>query len=104
LLFVYPSVEVLRTVHIHAQKHLRVLRPAVLRALPEKYTRIMGIELEGVFGDGRATSRLDDSGSSLSFPQAGESKNYGQCLRKAALEMLASDGRGRLGEHGVRSL
>jgi hypothetical protein len=35
-LLAYPGVEVFRGIHIHAQEHLRVLRPAVLRALPEK--------------------------------------------------------------------
>src|SRR5215468_5555924 len=44
LLLVCPSLEVFRAVYVHAQKHLRVLRPAVLRALPEKQARIAGIE------------------------------------------------------------
>ena len=36
LLPAYPSLEVFRAVYVHAQKHLRVLCPAVLRALSEK--------------------------------------------------------------------
>src|SRR6516164_4981933 len=44
LLLVYPSREVLGGVHVHAQKHLRVLRPAVLCALPQKQARLAGIQ------------------------------------------------------------
>src|SRR6516164_9095930 len=44
LLLVYPSLEVFRAIHVHAQKHLRVLRPAVLCALPQKQARLVGIE------------------------------------------------------------
>src|SRR5262249_24824527 len=44
LLLVCPSLEVLRAIYVHAQKHLRVLRPAVLRTLAEKQARLMGIQ------------------------------------------------------------
>src|SRR5215470_3263711 len=44
LLLVCPSLEVFRAIYVHAQKHLCVLCPAVLRTLPEKQARIVGIE------------------------------------------------------------
>src|SRR5262249_3724516 len=44
LLCAYPGIEVFRGIHIHAQKHLRVLCPAVLRALAEKQASIAGIQ------------------------------------------------------------
>src|SRR5215471_4470947 len=44
LLLVCPSLEVFRAIYVHAQKHLCVLCPAVLRTLPEKQARIVGIQ------------------------------------------------------------
>src|SRR5215467_14228344 len=44
LLLVCPSLEVFRAIYVHAQKHLCVLCPAVLRALPKKQTCLVGIE------------------------------------------------------------
>src|SRR5499427_4479680 len=44
LLLVYPSLEVFRAIYVRAQKHLRVLCPAVLRALPQKQARVVGIQ------------------------------------------------------------
>src|SRR5215469_17589862 len=44
LLLVYPGFEAFRTIHVCAQKHLRVLCPAVLRALPQKQARLVGIQ------------------------------------------------------------
>src|SRR5215471_15569248 len=44
LLLACPSLEVLRAINVHAQKHLCVLCPAVLRTLPEKQARVVGIE------------------------------------------------------------
>src|SRR5215470_6277242 len=44
LLLVCPSLEVFRAIYVRAQKHLCVLCPAVLRTLPEKQARIVGIE------------------------------------------------------------
>src|SRR6267142_2965161 len=39
-----PGVEVFWRIHVYAQQHLRVLSPAVLRALTEKQARLMGID------------------------------------------------------------
>src|SRR5262249_50206094 len=44
LLPFHPGLEVFRAVYVYAQKHLRVLRPAVLRTLPEKYAGLMRIQ------------------------------------------------------------
>src|SRR5215470_2952068 len=44
LLLAHPGVEVFWRIHIHAQKHLRVLSAAVLRALAEKQARLVGID------------------------------------------------------------
>src|SRR5882762_749752 len=44
LLCAYPELEVFRTIHVHAQQHLRVLRTAVLRALAKKQTALVRIE------------------------------------------------------------
>src|SRR6516162_4434716 len=44
LLLVHPSLEVVRAIHVYAQKHLRVLCPAVLRALPQKQACLLRIE------------------------------------------------------------
>src|SRR5215472_7162060 len=44
LLLVCPGLEVFRAIYVHAQKHLCVLCAAVLRTLPEKQARIVGIQ------------------------------------------------------------
>src|SRR5277367_1589206 len=44
LLRAYPELEVLRTIHVHAQEHLRVLCPAILRALTKKQSGLVRIE------------------------------------------------------------
>src|SRR5260370_7339310 len=44
LLPAYPGVEVFWGIHVYAQEHLRVLCPAVLCALTEKSTRLMGVD------------------------------------------------------------
>src|SRR5215469_6801860 len=44
LLLVHPSLEVFRAIYVHAQKHFRVLCPAVLRALPQKHACLVGIQ------------------------------------------------------------
>src|SRR5215469_10572765 len=44
LLHAYPGLKVFRTIYVHAQKHLRVLCPAVLRTLAEEQARLVGIQ------------------------------------------------------------
>src|SRR5215472_237803 len=44
LLLAYPSIEVFRAIYVHAQKHLRVLCSAILRALPQKQARLVWIQ------------------------------------------------------------
>src|SRR5215471_4709588 len=44
LLLVCPCLEVFRAIYVHAQEHLCVLCPAVLRTLPEKQARIVRIQ------------------------------------------------------------
>ena len=44
LLFLHPSVKLFRRIYVNAQKHLGVLRPAVLRALPEIKSSLLGID------------------------------------------------------------
>src|SRR5260370_12718781 len=44
LLCTNPSVEVLRTIHVHPQQHLRVMRSAVLRALAKKQAGLVRIQ------------------------------------------------------------
>src|SRR5215472_1725118 len=44
LLHVCPSLEVFRAIYVHAQKHLCVLCPAVLRTFAMKQARLMGFE------------------------------------------------------------
>ena len=39
-----PAIEILARVHVDAQQHLRVLGPAVLRALPEVQPRLLGVD------------------------------------------------------------
>src|SRR5215472_9752742 len=44
LLLVCPSLKVFRAIYVHAQKHLCVLCPTVLRTLSEKKASIVGIQ------------------------------------------------------------
>src|SRR5215467_266112 len=44
LLLVCPICEGFLAIYVHAQEHLRVLCPAVLRTLPEKKARLVRIQ------------------------------------------------------------
>src|SRR5215510_416744 len=44
LLFSHPPVEIILLMHSYTNEHARVLRPAILSAIPQIYPRLSGIE------------------------------------------------------------